>query len=166
MYSLFKSTIGSPIAVLGIIVCALLVVFTINAGIDSITSLFGINEKENAIAREAASKQEVDKLVDVVKNNEATEKVNEAINIVKEEKAKETAIISNTIEAEEKRVLDVINNTANDEPIVDTDKTEEKVVTIKEKPTIVYVKNKISNKQKIALQLLKDRADKMKGSVL
>lgn len=162
MYQIFDSIKTKPIVVLGIVVVLLFLVMSITSSISSLGTMLGFDTKENTAIRLEKTNNELEKVVDVLENNEHNDKVKKEIDTITDDKVLKDAVVVDAIKGEEIKVLEQIKNTKviEEETIVDT----KPVITIKDKPTVVYVKKKLNNKQKLALSILRDRAKLLKGN--
>lgn len=161
MYSFF-SNLSKPIVILGILVIGLLLFLTVSSGISGIGTMLGLDTKENTAIRLEKTNGELEKATDLLENNELKDKVVKEVEVITDGKAVKDAIVIDTIKSEEVKVLEQIKNTVVDNDTTPTD-TKPLVDTIKTKPTVVYIKKKLNNKQKLALSILRDRAKLLKG---
>lgn len=164
MYQIFKSIGGKPVQLIGIIFAILLVLVMLVAGYNHITSLFGFNTKENLIIKNERTTAELNKAVEILENNQLEQKVVNEVNTITENKLKEDKLVINQIRTDEAKLLEQIRNTTVEPEVIEVEKIVEKEVYIKDKPTIVYASKKLNNKQKLAIDILKDRANKLKGN--
>ncbi len=161
MYPIFDS-LKKPIVILGILIVGLLLVLTITSSISSIGSLLGFNTKENMAIKLEKTNTELVKATELLENNAKEDKVLKEIDIITKDKVLKDAVVIDNIKNEEIKVLEQIKNTkVDDDDIIDTKIS---ATIIKDKPTVVYIKKKLNNKQKLGLSILKDRAKSLKGS--
>lgn len=162
MYPFFDNLKSKPIIILGIVVVVLILFLSISSSISNIGSMLGFNTKENTAIKLEKTNGELAKATELLENNATEDKVVKELDVIANIKVNQDAIVIDTIKADEVKVLEQIKNTkVVEDEIVDTKPI---VNTIKDKPTIVYVKKKLNNKQKLALSLLRDRAKSLKGS--
>ena len=162
MYPFFNNLKTKPIIILGIVVVVLILFLSISSGISNIGSMLGFNTKENMAIKLEKTNNELDKATELLEHNAIEDKVVKELDVIANIKVNQDAIVIDSIKADEVKVLDQIKNTkVVEDEIVDTKPI---VNTIKDKPTVVYVKKKLNNKQKLALSLLRDRAKSLKGS--
>lgn len=159
MYPFFDNIKSKPIITLGILVVSLVLVLTISSGISNIGSMLGFNTKENMAIKLEQTNSQLEKATELLEHNKTEDNIKKEIDVITVAKTEQDTIVINTIKDEEAKVLEQIKNTK--EEIVDTKPS---VTTIKDKPTIVYVKKKLNNKQKLAMSILRDRAKLLKGS--
>lgn len=163
MYSFFNNLKKNPILILGILIVSTVLLLSVSSGVTSLGTMLGFETKENVSIQLAKTTNELEKVVEVLENNALEVKVEKAIDVITEAKTINDAVIVDGIKAEEVKVLDQIKNT-----IVVDDNTDVKPDVIrsnvKVKPTIVYTVKKVNNKQKLALSILRDRANLLKGS--
>lgn len=162
MYPFFSDLKSKPIIILGIVIVALLLVMSISSGISNLGSMLGFNTKENMAIKLEKTTNELEKATELLENNAIEDKVNKELVVIVNEKTLKDAVTISNIKTEEVKVLEQIKNTkVVEDEIVDTKPV---VNTIKDKPTVVYVKKKLNNKQKLALSILRDRAKLLKGN--
>lgn len=162
MYPFFSDLKSKPIIILGIVIVALLLVMSISSGISNLGSMLGFNTKENMAIKLEKTTNELEKATKLLENNAIEDKVNKELVVIVNEKTLKDAVTISNIKTEEVKVLEQIKNTkVVEDEIVDTKPV---VNTIKDKPTVVYVKKKLNNKQKLALSILRDRAKLLKGN--
>lgn len=162
MYPFFDNIKKNPIIILGILVVMLILFLSISSGINNVGTMLGLDTKENMAIRLEKTNDELEKATELLEANEKKDRIIKEVDVITKDKAVEDAIVINNIKAEEVKVLEQINNTKVVEgEIIDTKPI---VNTIKDKPTVVYVKKKLNNKQKLAISLLRDRAKLLKGS--
>lgn len=164
MYQIFKSIGDKPMQLVGIIFAILLVLVMLVAGFNHVTSLLGLNSKENLIIKNERTTAELNKAVEILENNQLEQKVVSEVNTITENKLKEYKLVINQIRTDEAKLLEQIRNTTIEPEVIEVEKIVEKKVYIKDKPTIVYASKKLNNKQKLAIDILKDRANKLKGN--
>ena len=162
MYSIFDS-LKKPIVILGILIVGLLLVLTITSSISSIGSLLGFNTKENMAIKLEKTNTELVKATELLENNTKEDKVLKEIDIITKDKVLKDAVVVDNIKNEEIKVLEQIKNTKVDD-VIDIPDTNISTTIIKDKPTVVYIKKKLNNKQKLGLSILRDRAKSLKGS--
>lgn len=162
MYPFFDNIKKNPIIILGILVVMLILFLSISSGINNVGTMLGLDTKENMAIRLEKTNDELEKATELLEANERKDRIIKEVDVITKDKAVEDAVVINNIKAEEVKVLEQINNTkVVEDEIVDTKPI---VNTIKDKPTVVYVKKKLNNKQKLAISLLRDRAKLLKGS--
>lgn len=163
MYSFFDNLKSKPIIILGIVLIVLLLVLSVSSSISNIGSMLGFDTKENISIKLDKTTNELEKATELLEHNALEDKVVKELDVIIDTKTVQDAIVIDNIKANEVRVLEQIKNTkvVEDEVIVDTKPA---INIIKDKPTIVYVKKKLNNKQKLSLSLLRDRAKSLKGS--
>ena len=164
MYQIFKSIGGKPVQLIGTIFAILIVLVMLVSGFNHVTSLLGLNSKENLIIKNERTTAELNKAVEILENNQLEQKVISEVNTITENKLKEDKLVINQIRTDEAKSLEQIKNTTIEPEVIEVDKIVEKEVYIKDKPTIVYASKKLNNKQKLAIDILKDRANKLKGN--
>lgn len=162
MYSIFDS-LKKPIVILGILIVGLLLVLTITSSISSIGSLLGFNTKENMAIKLEKTNTELVKATELLENNTKEDKVLKEIDIITKDKVLKDAVVVDNIKNEEIKVLEQIKNTKVDD-VIDIPDTNISATIIKDKPTVVYIKKKLNNKQKLGLSILRDRAKSLKGN--
>lgn len=169
MYSFFNN-LKNPILILGILVVSLLLILTISSGVSSIGSMLGFNTKENTAIKLENTTNELEKATELLEHNATEDKIVKEIDVITNEKIVKDATIIDSIKSEEVKVLEQIKNTEIVDDVVECKEVEDTTPTInkepnlKVKPTIVYVKKKLNNKQKLGLSVLRDRANNLKGS--
>lgn len=168
MYSFFDNLKSKPIIILGIVLIVLLLVLSVSSSISNIGSMLGFDTKENISIKLEKTTNELEKATELLEHNALEDKVVKELDVIIDTKTVQDAIVIDNIKANEVRVLEQIKNTkvvedevVEDEVIVDT---KPDINIIKDKPTVVYVKKKLNNKQKLSLSLLRDRAKSLKGS--
>lgn len=162
MYPFFDNLKSKPIIILGIVVVVLILFLSISSSISNIGSMLGFNTKENTAIKLEKTNGELAKATELLENNATEDKVVKELDVIANIKVNQDAVVIDNIKAEEVKVLDQIKNTkVIEDEIVDTKPV---LNTIKDKPTIVYIKKKLNNKQKLALSILRDRAKLLKGS--
>ena len=162
MYPFFDNLKSKPIIILGIVVVVLILFLSISSSISNIGTMLGFDTKENTAIKLEKTNGELAKATELLENNATEDKVVKELDVIANIKVNQDAVVIDNIKAEEIKVLDQIKNTkVIEDEIVDTKPI---VNTIKDKPTIVYVKKKLNNKQKLALSILRDRAKLLKGS--
>ena len=165
MYQIFKSIGGKPIQIIGVVIAIILVVVMISMGLSQLGSLLGFNTKENLIIKNERTTFELAKAVEILENNQLESKVLKEIDVITKDKVIQDNIVTNQLRDNESKLLEQIRNTLVEEPILVEKIVEvEKEVYISSKPTIVYAPKKLNNKQKLALSILKDRANNLKGN--
>lgn len=162
MYSIFDS-LKKPIVILGILIVGLLLVLTITSSISSIGSLLGFNTKENMAIKLEKTNTELVTATELLENNAKEDKVLKEIDIITKDKVLKDAVVVDNIKNEEIKVLEQIKNTKVDD-VIDIPDTNISATIIKDKPTVVYIKKKLNNKQKLGLSILRDRAKSLKGN--
>lgn len=162
MYPFFDNLKSKPIIILGIVVVVLILFLSISSSISNIGTMLGFDTKENTAIKLEKTNGELAKATELLENNATEDKVVKELDVIANIKVNQDAVVIDNIKAEEVKVLDQIKNTkVIEDEIVDTKPA---VNTIKDKPTIVYIKKKLNNKQKLALSILRDRAKSLKGS--
>lgn len=162
MYPFFDNLKSKPIIILGIVVVVLILFLSISSSISNIGTMLGFDTKENTAIKLEKTNGELAKATELLENNATEDKVVKELDVIANIKVNQDAVVIDNIKAEEVKVLDQIKNTkVIEDEIVDTKPA---VNTIKDKPTIVYIKKKLNNKQKLALSILRDRAKLLKGS--
>jgi hypothetical protein len=164
MYPFFSNLKIKPIVILMSLVVVMILLFSISSTISSLGTFFGFDTKENTAIRLEKTNTELGKATELLENNEKTDLAESEVDKIAKEKALQDAITVDKIKDEETKVLETIKNTVVVDEDIKSDKPD--VNNIKAKPTVVYVKKKLNNKQKLAISLLRDRARLLKGSKL
>ena len=162
MYPFFDNLKSKPIIILGIVVVVLILFLSISSSISNIGTMLGFDTKENTAIKLEKTTNELEKATELLEHNATEDKVVKELDVIANIKVNQDAIVIDNIKADEVKVLEQIKNTK----VVEDEIVDAKLVVnnIKDKPTVVYVKKKLNNKQKLALSLLRDRAKSLKGS--
>lgn len=163
MYPFFDNLKSKPIIILGIVVVVLILFLSISSSISNIGTMLGFDTKENTAIKLEKTNGELAKATELLENNATEDKVLKEIDIITKDKVLKDAVVVDNIKNEEIKVLEQIKNTKVDD-VIDIPDTNISATIIKDKPTVVYIKKKLNNKQKLGLSILRDRAKSLKGN--
>lgn len=169
MYQIFIGLMKKPMVLIGTLIAITIAIGTVTSGVSSVATALGFNTKENLILKVEKTTNELEKAVAIIENNTTEQTVKDEIAKITDEKVKADAVLVNTLEADESKVLEQIKNTQNytePEP-VETVKSSDIIKPPSKQLVSIRTISKpkvLTNKHKIGLAILKDRANKLKGA--
>lgn len=167
MYQIFRSVLANPFTIIIIIVIMLMVFVGVGSMFSSVGTALGFDTKENIKETLVKTENQLDKLLEINKKNEADKELNTAISDITLSKIEEDKIIATDIHKEEAAILELINKEIkaipHSEPVdavtpKPITKIVEKIVIRKE-----IVDKQLTQNQKNSLSLLVDRSKTLKG---
>lgn len=161
MYTIFKSIMEKPILIGGIMIIAIILIMSLISSISSLGTFLGFNTKENMAIKLERTNTELRDAANLLEKNREEYKLDKEIDSITKNAIAKDAVKIEEIINNERKALEIINTTPTDTAniVVDGDIPN----LIKDKPTIA-TPLALTQKQKVALSILKKRAKSLKGA--
>lgn len=111
MFKIFTTTMSKPLIILAILLVVIIVYIMLSSAVTTVANVLGLETKESLIIKEAATSAELKKVIELTKENERIEAINDEIESLTRDSIIADVISSNDIVTEEKRIINEIANT-------------------------------------------------------